>query len=143
MIDADHFKSINDRHGHCAGDVALKAIADACNSSVRDSDVVGRFGGEEFIILLPHTKAAEAALVAERIRRTIQRDGCYWHGQKIEITLSLGVAEAGLFTDTFDKLLKAADQALYAAKNGGRNRTSIAEVAQHRSKDNLAGIRAA
>ncbi len=143
MIDADHFKRINDRYGHSAGDVALRAIADACNSSVRDSDVVGRFGGEEFIILLPHTAAAEAALVAERIRRTMLRDGCYWQGQKLDITLSLGVAEAGPSTDTLDELIKAADQALYAAKKSGRNRTLIAEVAQQPERNSLAAIRAA
>ena len=143
MVDADHFKRINDRHGHAAGDVALKAIADACSGAVRDSDVVGRFGGEEFIVLLPHTEAAEAGLVAERIRRKILRDTCYWQGQALEITLSLGVAEAGPATGTLDELVKAADQALYAAKNSGRNRTVIAEVAQHSNRNSLAEIRAA
>ncbi len=143
MIDADHFKRINDEHGHGAGDAALRAIADACNRSVRDSDVVGRFGGEEFIILLPHTEAAQAAHVAERIRQTILRDTCCWNGQKLEITLSLGVAEAGPATDTLDELIKAADEALYAAKNGGRNRTVVAETAQQDQGDSLAAIRAA
>ena len=127
LIDADHFKQINDRYGHCAGDVALKAIAAACNDSVRDTDVVGRFGGEEFMILLPHTRAADAALVAERIRRAIIASDVRWQGQRLDVTLSLGVAEAGVHADGFDELIAAADQALYAAKNGGRNRTVVAK----------------
>lgn len=143
MIDADHVKRINDQYGHSAGDVALRAIADACNSAVRESDVVGRFGGEEFIILLPHTKAAEAALVAERIRQTMLRDTCSWQGEKLDITLSLGVAEAGPANDTLDRLIKAADQALYEAKNGGRNRTVIAEVAQQAERSSLPEVKAA
>ena len=128
LIDADHFKQINDRYGHCAGDVALKAIAAACNDSVRDADVVGRFGGEEFIILLPHTRATDAAAVAERIRRAIVASDVRWQGQRLDVRLSLGVAEAGLHAAGFDELIAAADRALYAAKAGGRNRTVIAEV---------------
>ena len=129
LIDADHFKKINDQHGHSAGDAALKAIADVCNESVRDTDVVGRFGGEEFIVLLPHTRARDAAIVAERIRRTMLLRDLYWQGQRLDVKLSLGVAEAGLHADSFDELIIAADQALYAAKNGGRNRTMIADIA--------------
>jgi diguanylate cyclase (GGDEF)-like protein len=143
MIDADHFKQINDQHGHCAGDVALQAIADVCSKSVRDTDVVGRFGGEEFIVLLPHTTAADATSVAERIRRTILREKCSWQGRPLDITLSLGVAEAGPLTATREKLIKAADQALYSAKNSGRNKTVTAEAAQRAGNDSLAEVRAA
>lgn len=135
LIDADHFKKINDQYGHRAGDAALQAIADACNKSVRDTDVVGRFGGEEFIILLPHTTAADAAIVAERIRKTILGTNLTWHGQKLDVKLSLGVAEAGVHADGFDELLTAADEALYAAKKGGRNQTVIADAASHRDPD--------
>ncbi len=127
IMDADHFKEVNDRYGHSAGDAALKAIADACNSSVRDIDVVGRFGGEEFIVLLPHTSAADAEIVAERIRNTMLRKDLTWQDQTFNVQLSLGVAEAGVHASTFDELIAAADQALYAAKRGGRNQTRIAD----------------
>lgn len=143
LIDADHFKRINDRFGHRAGDAALKAIAEACNGSVRETDVVGRFGGEEFIILLPHTRAADAAIVAERIRTAMVETNLYWQGQRLDVRLSLGVAEAGPHADGFDGLITAADRALYAAKRGGRDRTVIADVASHRARDFIPSVRAA
>ena len=121
----------------------MKAIADACNRSVRETDVVGRFGGEEFIILLPHTRATDAAIVAERIRHTMLESDIYWQGQRLDVKLSLGVAEAGLHADGCDELIAAADRALYAAKTGGRNRTVIAEIASHRARDLRAHARAA
>ncbi|NNC77110.1 MAG: GGDEF domain-containing protein [Woeseiaceae bacterium] len=126
LIDADHFKRVNDNHGHCGGDAALKKIANACTESVRDSDIVGRFGGEEFIILLPNTSASDAADVAERIRSAVQNLELIWEGRRIRLSLSLGVAEVGAGADTFDDLLKAADNALYTAKKRGRNRTVVA-----------------
>jgi diguanylate cyclase (GGDEF)-like protein len=143
LIDADHFKKINDRFGHRAGDTALKAIADACRKSVRDIDTVGRFGGEEFIILLPHTKAADAAIVAERLRAAMLENRIVWQGEQLEVTLSLGVAEAGLHADSFDDLITAADYALYTAKKGGRNRTVIADVPDSRIRDIRPRVRAA
>ena len=108
---------------------ARAAVADVCNRSVRETDVVGRFGGEEFIILLPHTRATDAKIVAERIRKTMLETEIYWEGQRLDIRLSLGVAEAGLHADDYDELITAADEALYAAKEGGRNQTVIAEIA--------------
>ncbi len=143
LIDADHFKQINDRYGHCAGDAALKAIADACNTSVRDPDVVGRFGGEEFIILLPRTRAGDAAVVAERIRKTILENDIEWEGQRLDVRLSLGIAEAGLHGNEFDDLLAQADRALYAAKEGGRNQTVIAEVPRPGPNDLRPHVKAA
>ncbi len=143
LVDADHFKRINDQFGHRAGDAALKAIADACNGSVRDTDVVGRFGGEEFIILLPHTSASEAAIVAERIRQTIMDSDICWQGQRLDVRLSLGVAEAGLHGNEFDEIVTAADRALYAAKERGRNQTVIADTASHRPGDFQPSVRAA
>lgn len=143
LIDADHFKKINDQYGHRAGDAALKAIADACNRSVRNTDVVGRFGGEEFIVLLPHTEAREAAIVAERIRNTILESDICWQGQRLDVKLSLGVAQAGLHADEFDDLLTAADTALYAAKHRGRNQTVVADLASRRARDFLPNVQAA
>ena len=127
LIDADYFKRVNDEHGHCAGDVALQAIADTCTAAVRDSDVVGRFGGEEFIILLPHTTADNAVIVAERIRREMALQTPTWQGAKLDVTLSLGVAEIGVHAASFDALLRSADKALYTAKERGRNQTAVAE----------------
>lgn len=127
LIDADHFKHVNDEFGHCAGDDALRVIANVCLESVRDTDVVGRFGGEEFIVLLPHTKAHDAKTVAERIRHTMHEREIESHGRRFKVTLSLGITEVGPNADTFDDVLKVADQALYAAKNGGRDRVAVAD----------------
>ena len=143
LADADHFKKINDKFGHPAGDAALKAIAEACDKSVRDIDTVGRFGGEEFIILLPHTKADEAAIVAERIRSTILESEVYWQEQRLDIKLSLGVAEAGVHGDGHDELITAADQALYLAKRSGRNQTVIADASSNSVSEIQPSVRAA
>ncbi len=127
LLDADHFKQVNDRYGHSAGDAALRAIAEACNGSVRDTDIVGRFGGEEFIVLLPHTSAAAARNVAERIREAMFGQELSWQEQNFGVTLSLGIAEAGVHADSLEELVAAADEALYTAKRAGRNQTRIAE----------------
>ena len=137
------FKVVNDTWGHGGGDDVLRLVGALLLRQTRGHDFAARFGGEEFIILLPHTEAADAALVAERIRRTMLRDTCYWQGQELDITLSLGVAEAGPVTDTLDKLVKAADQALYEAKTSGRNRTVVAEVVQQAERNSLPEIKAA
>ncbi|MGH8222109.1 MAG: GGDEF domain-containing protein [Woeseiaceae bacterium] len=126
LIDADHFKRINDRHGHCAGDSGLRLIAKVCRNTVRETDVLGRFGGEEFIIVLPHTKVSEAQVVAQRICETMRRTGLNLRGGTVAITLSLGVAEVGPNVESFDELLKAADRALYKAKRDGRDRVATA-----------------
>lgn len=125
LIDADHFKEVNDCHGHATGDATLCWIADTCLNSVRETDVVGRFGGEEFIILLPHTTTDEARVVAERIRLAMHETDRTSRGDAAKVTLSLGVAEAGPTTTTFDDILKAADDALYVAKHNGRDRVAI------------------
>lgn len=124
LIDADHFKQINDRYGHAIGDATLCWIADSCRQCVREPDLVGRFGGEEFVILLPQTTADEAVVVAERIRRVMHDHGLRRRGNAAEVTLSFGVAEAGPATATFDDILKAADDALFHAKRGGRDRVA-------------------
>jgi len=126
FIDADYFKRINDEFSHCAGDKALCAIAEVCMASVRDSDIVGRFGGEEFIVLLPHTHAQDAAIVAERIRRNMHKREIDWDGRRLDVTLSLGVAEIGPNVGDLDVVLKEADRALHAAKAGGRDQVVVA-----------------
>lgn len=123
LIDADHFKLVNDSYGHAAGDATLRFIAETCMASVRETDVVGRFGGEEFIILLPHTTGDEAMVVAERIRLAMHDSEK--SGEAASVTLSLGVADAGPDNATFDAILKSADDALYAAKRDGRDRVAM------------------
>ncbi|MGB5354465.1 MAG: GGDEF domain-containing protein [Woeseia sp.] len=125
LIDADHFKQVNDNYGHCTGDATLRLIARVCRDAVRGTDVVGRFGGEEFIILLPHTTTTEAAVVAERIRRDMGTVSNELLDGAVLVTLSLGVAEVGPGRNDFNSLLAAADKALYEAKNAGRNRVSV------------------
>lgn len=117
LCDVDHFKQVNDTLGHLAGDGVLKKIAAVMQENIRATDSLGRWGGEEFIILVPGTEAKSAALLAEKIRSSIERTDC---GAACGVTLSCGVAamDAG---DDADSLLKRADDALYAAKAGGRN----------------------
>lgn len=138
LIDADHFKRINDELGHVAGDAALRHIAATCTHSVRQTDVVGRFGGEEFIVVLPRTDAREAQVVAKRIHESVQHPQFQWQERAVNVTLSLGVAQVGPQAATFDDLLNAADQALYAAKRGGRNRVAVADVAEFTGADSRA-----
>jgi diguanylate cyclase (GGDEF)-like protein len=130
IVDIDHFKVVNDSHGHLVGDRVLRAIAERFLAQLRDADLIGRFGGEEFAILLPRTAAAEAGRVAERLRTYIAGepiavdDG---RGERIlvGVTVSVGVAELGDSAKDLDELLAAADVALYEAKNAGRNRTRV------------------
>lgn len=122
MLDLDHFKSVNDEHGHPVGDLVLSQAAAACREELRKSDVFGRVGGEEFAILLPHTGLAPAMQVAEKLRTAIARLRIPTPLEPIRITASFGVAALdGSIADP-DTLLQNADAALYAAKNDGRNK---------------------
>ncbi len=123
MLDVDHFKRINDTLGHAAGDVVLQQIAQLLQASVRESDFVARFGGEEFIALLPATSAADARQVAEKIRRTISR--APWAGLgSTAVTVSIGMAMAHGEQADENEAVQQADAWLYAAKADGRNRVS-------------------
>ncbi|QAU44534.1 sensor domain-containing diguanylate cyclase [Bradyrhizobium guangzhouense] len=122
MLDIDHFKSVNDRYGHAVGDEAIKAVAAACNEGKRKSDLVGRIGGEEFAVLLPETSLSRARLVAERIRKRAMAIRLKAHQAQFGVTVSIGIAEATVSMSGIDALMGAADQALYQAKNEGRNR---------------------
>jgi diguanylate cyclase (GGDEF)-like protein len=122
-IDIDHFKSVNDRYGHAVGDQAIVSVADACQQGRRASDLVGRFGGEEFVMLLPETDQAQAMIVAERLREAVAAHVLYVHKVQFRLTISIGVAQATVSMSGIDALLRAADQALYQAKAEGRNRT--------------------
>ena len=126
IADIDHFKAVNDTHGHLAGDAVLAAVSAAMRDLLRDCDLCGRFGGEEFALLLPRTTAAEALEITERIRQgisqlAIPRDGT----AAIRVTISIGVAVPSQDRRTLDDLLAAADHALYQAKRSGRDRVVI------------------
>jgi diguanylate cyclase (GGDEF)-like protein len=129
MIDLDHFKRLNDTHGHQAGDEALRLVGALLRTQLRAQDSVARYGGEEFAVLLPETECAPAALVAERIREAIAQTRLSFHGKDIAITASVGVAgiPSGSIAQPSD-LVGAADAALYSAKHQGRNRVACAPV---------------
>ncbi|AOX99799.1 diguanylate cyclase [Jeongeupia sp. USM3] len=127
MIDIDHFKRINDEYGHDAGDAAIRAIAMLCRSTLRDTDVIGRLGGEEFAALLPETSMTMAAAVAERLRARIEAYELHTPGGDVlRFTTSIGITALSADDTLIDPLLKRADLALYQAKHTGRNR-----VCQH------------
>ena len=121
-IDADHFKAVNDRFGHEAGDRALQLIAQHIQHSMRPSDVAGRFGGEEFVVLLPGTDEQDAERVAERLRRRIED----WRQVEVTLTISVGVAQH-VRGEPIERVIRRADAALLDAKGSGRNRVVIAE----------------
>jgi len=123
MVDLDHFKSVNDTYGHPAGDIVLQKVAEAMDSQLRASDTLYRYGGEEFVILLPETDQRGALTVAESIRRKVADTAIVVDGQQtVTITVSIGVACFPQDTENQEDLLKKADQAVYIAKNNGRNR---------------------
>jgi diguanylate cyclase (GGDEF)-like protein len=126
MMDADYFKTINDRFGHAAGDEALRHLAQILRAQMRDIDRVGRFGGEEFVVLLPGTSATEALHAAERLRDALLRRPWVWQGESHRLTVSTGVAAWRGPRDEIDLLLKRADAALYRAKAMGRDRFEFA-----------------
>jgi diguanylate cyclase (GGDEF)-like protein len=125
FLDIDHFKYINDHHGHECGDIALAATAKWIKECLRSSDAVFRFGGEEFVILLSETDLVGAEIVAERIRSAIESHTLSYNMQALNITASLGVSELQA-NDTVDKFIKRADDAMYKAKISGRNKVVLA-----------------
>jgi len=124
MLDLDHFKRINDNYGHLAGDKVLKIIATVLRKRLRGSDFIARFGGEEFVLLLPATPPAVGAKLLETLRAAIEACPFHFKGERVTITISMGLAtfRAGEHSDL---VLKRADQALYRAKNAGRNRVEL------------------
>jgi diguanylate cyclase (GGDEF)-like protein len=125
MLDIDHFKQINDTHGHSAGDDVLKAVAASIKNQLRNVDMVFRYGGEEFLILLSNTSREAAALVGERLRSAAQTEDYPADGCTVELTVSLGCSTL-LPGESADSLLRRADSALYVAKREGRNRLTMA-----------------
>ncbi|QKK94646.1 diguanylate cyclase [Pseudomonas sp. 13159349] len=125
ILDLDHFKRINDSYGHLAGDKVLKIVADQLRKRLRSHDFIARFGGEEFVLLLPQTSPAAAAQIAEMLRATVEACPFHFKGERVVITTSIGL---GAFRpgERGDQVLKRADAALYRAKESGRNRVELA-----------------
>ena len=133
LVDLDHFKQVNDSYGHPAGDLVLKEVATIFERSVRSYDWVGRYGGEEFLLILPGSGFAGARLRAEQLRLEVQAAHIYDGAREIPITASFGVASG--FPSDFEKLIQAADTALYRAKGNGRNCVIATEVAAEESAE--------
>jgi diguanylate cyclase (GGDEF)-like protein len=129
LIDLDRFKSVNDNHGHAAGDTVIRQAVERAASALRTNDCIARYGGEELVVLLPEAGLDMAARVAERIRRAIGSTPIPHENVDIPLTVSIGVAQWGGEPESLDQLLDRADQALYAAKQGGRDRVELAGVA--------------
>jgi len=133
MLDLDHFKQINDLHGHALGDQTLSQVAQLLFKAMRRTDIVARYGGEEFVIILPETTLSDAKIVAERIRRDIDR--CEFPsltpGQPpLRVTISIGVASFPLNADSKDDLIAKADSMMYRAKGRGRNQVILCGVGE-------------
>lgn len=128
MLDIDHFKAVNDTCGHQAGDEVIRNIASIIRKATRETDIAGRYGGEEFVILLPDTPCENAITVAERVRKAVMGALVKYEQHEIKYTCSLGVADLQNTYSTPELWMEAADKALYAAKEGGRNKVIIAPL---------------
>lgn len=126
IVDVDHFKRVNDEYGHMAGDRTLKAIAGLLGEHLRGSDILGRYGGEEFVMILPETTAEQAERMAERIRRHVENASFKYSSDTIRVTVSAGVGEVLRPKDTSEQLFERVDAALYKAKQTGRNKVVCA-----------------
>lgn len=131
MIDIDHFKRVNDLYGHATGDSVLKHLVKTCMASLRQADALGRFGGEEFVCIMPETGPDEALACAERMRKSVSASQLDTARGPLGFTISVGVAVLHPGMDSWEALLKEADDALYVAKGGGRNRTVLAAQRAH------------
>ena len=122
MFDLDHFKLVNDTYGHLAGDEVLRRVSKCLRDTVRETDLAGRYGGEEFMVIATETAASQAVVLAERIRQAVAAIEFEWQGQRVAISCSLGVAGLNESQPQYEALIQCADQALYRAKETGRNR---------------------
>jgi len=125
MFDIDHFKQINDNYGHQAGDAVIQQTAELIRQGMRDSDIAGRYGGEEFVVLLPDTDSEGAVTFAERLRQSIEAHEVIHEGHRIRFTVSLGIADLSQPTGGYTQLIERADSAMYASKSAGRNQVSL------------------
>jgi diguanylate cyclase (GGDEF)-like protein len=126
MLDIDHFKKVNDTYGHNAGDLVIQRLAKLIKLATRETDICGRYGGEEFSIILPNTTEKTAKIMAERLRKLVELDAVQYEDIKIKVTISIGIAQ---FTKDYRESVlwvEDADKALYLAKEGGRNKVMLA-----------------
>ena len=126
IVDIDHFKSVNDTYGHLTGDMVLQGLVDVCRATLRDEDIFARFGGEEFIVALMHATSDEALRAAERLRKAVSSEMYCHEATRFSITISCGVAQYDACDTGIEGAIRRADEALYTAKNGGRNRVVVA-----------------
>jgi diguanylate cyclase (GGDEF)-like protein len=125
IADIDHFKKVNDTYGHDVGDVVIKELGAIHTRVKRTTDAVARFGGEEFVTICEETDAEGAFLLAERIRTELEKTVFHAGGEELRCTCSIGVATFPLAGESWEELFKAADEALYTSKRGGRNRCTV------------------
>ncbi len=125
MFDIDHFKRINDSYGHQAGDAVIQQTAELVRQCTRDADIAGRYGGEEFVVLLPDTDSEGAVTFAERLRQSIEAHEVVHEGRSIRFTVSLGIADLSEPTNGYAQLIERADIALYSSKASGRNQVTL------------------
>ena len=137
VLDIDHFKSVNDQLGHTAGDAVLRQVAQVVLGQLRQSDVLGRFGGEEFVVLLPETVLADAAFLAERVRKAVAQ-ASYPGQEALRCTISIGVAELSHSEQKIGTLFERADNAVLRAKTNGRDRVEISTAATLETEQNIA-----
>lgn len=134
LIDIDHFKKVNDTHGHAAGDEVLKKFATVCRRMFRQTDCIGRFGGEEFLVILPETGLDEACAIAERLRCQTKEETMALPNAETRITVSIGATELLNSDSSLEQAISRADMALYRAKNTGRNRTERMDAGEERGE---------
>ena len=127
MLDIDHFKKINDTYGHTVGDEVLRRLADELRQHIRHPDTIGRYGGEEFLVILPHSPLAAATEQAERLCKHVRSLGIKAGEQNISLTISIGVAQYKIHKEGWQSFLSRADKALYQAKNNGRDQWVVSE----------------
>jgi diguanylate cyclase (GGDEF)-like protein len=125
MLDVDHFKLVNDTYGHLTGDQVLRVVAEHCRENLREVDLLGRYGGDEFAALLPETDRANARSVAERLRQGIAQATVHAEQSLLTVHISLGVGFLDEVCTDLEDLLRRADRALYAAKRAGGNRVRV------------------
>jgi diguanylate cyclase (GGDEF)-like protein len=126
LVDVDHFKKVNDSYGHLTGDEVLRQVGSKLKEQIRHPDLAGRYGGEEFLILLPNSNSNAAAEQAARLCRQVRDTVIQAHDHVLQVTISIGIAEFEYGVDTWESLLNRADTALYQSKSGGRDRWSVA-----------------
>ncbi len=136
IFDIDHFKKVNDTYGHQAGDEVIRNVSEILRKSIRVSDIAGRYGGEEFVVLLIDTVATNALIFSERLRKKIEAEVVTYEGNEIKYTISLGLAEMHGSTKDYKHWLECSDNALYQAKDSGRNCSIIYDANDAGEEDN-------